>query len=161
MSIERIMQIIQVAYPQVYFACHTRHQRKRTSVHRLSSRDSAILAHLDASTAMKPAQLATHLSIARSTLSEALKRLTTLGYTRQTTRTPVAGQRGGVGVLLTPKGLTAIRDTSVLEAPRLRALLDTLTTTELRAVARGMSALTNACARHARIIDPTPPARTT
>ena len=160
MTIERTMQIIQVAYPQVYLACHTRHQRKRTSVNRLSSRDSSILAHLDPVVAMKPAQLAAHLSIARSTLSEALKRLTTLGYTSQTARTPAAGQRGGVGVLLTPMGLAAIRETSVLEAPRLRALLDTLSAAELRAVARGMSVLTNACSRRASRNDTAPPQST-
>lgn len=153
MTLERTVQIIQVAYPQVYLACHTRHQRKRTTVHRLSSRDSSILAHLDPVVAMKPAQLAAHLSIARSTLSEALKSLTALGYTRQTARTPSMGQRGGVGVLLTPKGLAAIRETSVLEAPRLRALLDTLSAVELRAVARGMSVLANACSRGSRKVE--------
>jgi hypothetical protein len=58
MTLGRTVQIIQVAYPQVYLACHTRHQRKRTSVHRLSSRDSSILAHPDPVVAMKPAQLA-------------------------------------------------------------------------------------------------------
>ncbi|MEO8623597.1 MAG: MarR family winged helix-turn-helix transcriptional regulator [bacterium] len=147
MTLERTAQIIQVAYPQVYLACHTRHQRKRTSMHRLSSRDSSILAHLDATTAMPPARLATHLSIARSTLSEALKRLTALGYTRQTTRSSANGERGGVGILLTPKGLAAIRETSVLETPRLREVLETLSAAELRAVARGMSVLANACSR--------------
>jgi len=42
MSLERTMRIVQVTYPQVYLACHTRHQRRRTSEHRLSERDSAI-----------------------------------------------------------------------------------------------------------------------
>lgn len=147
MTLERTVQIIQVAYPQVYLACHTRHQRKRTTVHRLSPRDSSILAHLDPVVAIKPAQLAAHLSIARSTLSEALKGLTALGYTQQTPRTASKGQRGGVGILLTPRGLAAIRETSVLEAPRLRAVLETLSPVELRAVARGMSVLASACGR--------------
>ena len=92
MTLERTVQIIQVAYPQVYLACHTRHQRKRTTVHRLSPRDSSILAHLDPVVPMKPARLAAHLSIARSTLSEALKGLTALGYTQQTMRTPSIAQ---------------------------------------------------------------------
>jgi len=147
MTPERTAQIIQFAYPQVYLACHTRHQRKRTSIHRLSARDSSILAHLDVTTATMPARLAAHLSIARSTLSEALKRLTALGYTRQTTRSSENGERGGVGILLTSKGLAAIRETSVLETPRLREVLDTLSPSELRAVARGMSVLANACSR--------------
>src|SRR5258706_6880581 len=119
MSLERTIQIIQVAYPQVYLACHTQHQRKRSTAHQLSARDSAILAHLDNQSPTTPARLATHLNVARSTLSEALKRLTALDYTRQTPRAPAPGQRGGVGILLTAKGLAAIRDTSVLETQRL------------------------------------------
>lgn len=75
MSLERTLQVVQVGYPQVYLACHTRHQRKRTTAHRLSARDSSILAHLDVASETTPARLATHLGIARSTLSEATKRL--------------------------------------------------------------------------------------
>ena len=71
MTIERTIQIVQMAYPQVYLACHTRHQRKRTTVHALSGRDSAILAHLDEREGIAPANLARHLGVARSTLSAA------------------------------------------------------------------------------------------
>ena len=109
MTVEQTLQILQVTYPQVYLACHTRHQRKRSSVHRLSPRDSAILAHLDQAVSTAPVKLAAHLNIARSTLSEAIKRLTTLGYTQRTARQPVDGQRGGVGILLTATGI-AITD---------------------------------------------------
>ena len=147
MSLERTLQIVQLAYPQVYLACHTRHQRKRSTPHRLSSRDAAILAHLDRDEPTTPARLAAHLNISASTLSEALKRLTQLGYTERIIRPAVHGKRGGVGILLTARGLTAISDTNVLETPRLRELLDLLTPSELRAVARGMSALAAACDR--------------
>jgi MarR family transcriptional regulator, organic hydroperoxide resistance regulator len=152
MSLERTLQIVQVAYPQVYLACHTRHQRKRSTAYQLSARDAAILAHLDKQSPTTPARLASHLNVTRSTLSEALKRLTALGYTRQTPRPPVKGRRGGVGVLLTAAGMAAIRETSVLETPRLRALLGLLTPTELVAVARGMSALAAACNRRAAVM---------
>ena len=158
MSIERTLQIIQVAYPQVYLACHTRHQRKRSSAHRLSARDATILAHLDQATPTTPARLAAHLNVARSTLSEALKRLTSLGYTDRTPRQAAGGSRGGVGILLAPKGLAAIRETSVLEEPRLRAVLQLLSTDELRAVARGMGALVAACERRAATVA-SPPGR--
>ncbi|MEP6730158.1 MAG: helix-turn-helix domain-containing protein [bacterium] len=147
MSLERALQIVQVAYPQIYLACHTRHQRKRSTTHQLSARDSSILAHLDQKSPTTPARLASHLNVARSTLSEAIKRLTALGFTRHVTRASEEGQRGGVGILLTNKGVSAIRETSVLETPRLRAVLEQLTPTELRAVARGMSALADACSR--------------
>jgi MarR family transcriptional regulator, organic hydroperoxide resistance regulator len=145
MSLERTLQIIQFAYPQIYLACHTRHQRKRSSAHQLSARDSSILAHLDQRQATTPAALASHLNVARSTLSEALKRLSALGYTEHMPRISTNGVRGGVGILLTAKGVAAIRETSVLEAPRLRAVLERLSPTELRTVSRAMSALAAAC----------------
>ena len=145
MSLERTLQIVQFAYPQVYLACHTRHQRKRSTVHHLSARDSSILAHLDQDVPMTPARLAAHLGVARSTLSEALKRLTALGFTKHTPRPASGGSRGGVGILLTSKGAAAIRETSVLETPRLRTVLQRLTPAQMRTVARGMSLLAAAC----------------
>lgn len=156
MTLEQTLRVVQVTYPQVYLACHTRHQRKRTTDLRLSSRDSALLAHLDEKTPVAPAQLAAHLGVARSTLSEALKQLTAHGFTKQIARPAARGQRGGVGVLLTSKGAAAIRSTSVLEAPRLRAVLSLLSATELRAVTRGMRALAAACERHASTTATTP-----
>jgi len=147
MTIERTIQIVQMAYPQVYLACHTRHQRKRTSVHGLSARDSAILAHLDEREGMAPASLARHLGVARSTLSEAVKHLAALDYVRLVPRPASQGTRGGTALLLTPRGAAAIRDTSVLETPRLREALGHLTPAELRLVARGMGALAAACRR--------------
>jgi DNA-binding MarR family transcriptional regulator len=146
-SLDQTLHIIQLAYPQVYLACHTRHQRKRTTQHALSARDSSILSHLGTETPVTPASLARHLGIARSTLSEAIKRLTLMGFTAQSVRETSAGSRGGVAITLTPKGVKAIRETSVLEEPRLRAVLSTLTPSQLRDVARGMSALASGCAR--------------
>jgi DNA-binding MarR family transcriptional regulator len=147
MTLEQTIRIVQVAYPQVYLACHTRHQRKRTTEHRLSARDSAILAHLDERLPVAPARLAAHLGIARSTLSEAVKRLMAFGYTQRTPRPAARGRRGGIGLLLTAKGVSAMRATSVLEAPRLRTLLHRLTVAERGAVERGMTALAAACGR--------------
>lgn len=149
LAIEHALQIIQVAYPQVYLACHTRHQRKRTTTHALSARDSSILSHLDARVPTTPAKLARHLGIARSTLSEAVKRLSAMGYTTQSARTTSAGNRGGGAITLTAQGLEAIRETSVLEEPRLRAVLQYLNATQLRDVSRGMNALALACSTHA------------
>lgn len=147
MSIEQTLQLVQVAYPQVYLACHTRHERKRTSAHRLSARDATILAHLHERHSTTPAKLASHLGVARSTLSAALKHLQALGFVAVVTRAPAGGQRGGTGLLLTPKGQRAMQDASVLEAFRLHAVLSTLSAAELRAVERGMRALANGCQR--------------
>src|SRR5215813_13655718 len=111
MTIDQVVQVVQVAYPQVYLACHTRHQRKRSTDHQLSARDAAILAHLDTAQPMLPSRLAHHLNVTRSTLSEALKRLTALGFVARVSA--ASGDRRSSGALLTPKGARAIRDTSV------------------------------------------------
>jgi DNA-binding MarR family transcriptional regulator len=147
MSLERTLHVIQVAYPQVYLACHTRHQRKRTTEHRLSARDSSLLVHLDERRPVVPSDLAAHLGVAKSTLSEALKRLSSLGFVIHEPRAAKGGRRGGMGVLLTEKGAGAIRSTSVLEEERLRRVLSTLSAAELRSVSSGMRLLAEACHR--------------
>ncbi|HEY2375283.1 MAG TPA: MarR family winged helix-turn-helix transcriptional regulator [Gemmatimonadaceae bacterium] len=145
MTLDQAVEQVQLTYPQVYHACHTRHQRKRSTDHRLSQRDAAILAHCSPDAARVPAQLARHLAIARSTLSEALKKLELLGYVRR-----VAGAKGDgrqVGILLTLEGLRAVRDTSVLEAVRLEAVLRCATHADRAAIAAGFTALADACRR--------------
>jgi DNA-binding MarR family transcriptional regulator len=136
MTLDQAVGIIQTAYPQVYLACHTRHQRKRSTEHRLSSRDSSILAHLDETTPLRPAQLAAHLGIARSTTSEALKKLLALGFVRRD---------GGAAVLLSERGRQAIGDTSVLETERLREVMRPLTPADREVIVRGLSMLAAAC----------------
>jgi DNA-binding MarR family transcriptional regulator len=138
-TIDRAAGIVQTAYPQIYLACHTRHQRKRTTSHRLSQRDSAILSHLDVNEPISAAELAAHLAIGRPTLSEALKRLVACGYVR----TDRAERR--TGVVLTELGMDAIRDTSVLETPRLRRALESLSARELKQVSEGLTLLAAAC----------------
>jgi DNA-binding MarR family transcriptional regulator len=140
MTLDQAIHIVQVSFPQVYLACHTRHQRKRSTEHLLSQRDAAILAHLDLEMPMSPARLATHLGIARSTLSEALKRLIALGYARSAAATRRTNQ-----VLLTAKGARAIRDTSVLETNRLRSAMKELSRGDLKLVAGGLERLASAC----------------
>jgi MarR family transcriptional regulator, organic hydroperoxide resistance regulator len=138
MTVEETIRIVQTAYPQIYLACHTRHQRKRTTPHELSSRDSAILSHLDPVRAIAPAELARHLSIGRSTMSEALKRLVTLGYVeRRNTRSAAA--------VLSQKGSRAIRDTSVLETARLEAAVSRVSPADRRLICRGLERLARAC----------------
>src|SRR4051812_43282467 len=136
--IDRAAAVVQMAYPQIYLACHTRHQRKRTTGHQLSQRDSAILSHLDGNTPTSAAELAAHLGIGRPTLSEALKRLVACGFVR------VAESRR-TAIVLTELGARAISDTSVLESPRLRRALEALSARELAKVSEGMALLARAC----------------
>jgi DNA-binding MarR family transcriptional regulator len=140
MTLDRTIRQVQVAFPQIYFACHTRHRRRRTSMHRISARDSTILAHLSRQTPTTPARLAEHLGVARSTLSEALKRLIDLGLVeRPSVRT--------AGVRLSARGADAIQSDSVLETERLRSALELLSVAEQRLVARGLTTLAEACRR--------------
>src|SRR3954463_10361426 len=140
MTLEQAIHIVQVSFPQVYLACHTRHQRKRSTEHRLSQRDASILAHIGLEEPVSPAKLATHLGIARSTLSEALKRLIALGFASSAT----TGRRTNQ-VLLTEKGARAIRETSVLETNRLRSAMKSLSSRDLGRVAGGMERLASVC----------------
>ena len=144
MTIDSVVRIVQVSYPQVYLACHTRHQRRRSTDHALSTRDSAILVHLDERVPTLPSQLAHHLSVTRSTVSEALKRLTALGYV---TRARSTDDRRSSAVLLTAKAARAIRDTSVLETERLHTAIALATPSQRRAIAKGMTSLAAACRR--------------
>ena len=138
MNVSEAARIVQHTYPQVYFACHTRHQRKRSTEHRLSQRDSAILAHLDASRPTAPGELARHLEIGRSTMSEALKKLVALGFVKRACA-------GSAAVTLSEKGLQAISDTSVLETRRLHEVLARLSASDRASVCLGLRTLAAAC----------------
>lgn len=146
MTLDQTVEQVQLTYPQVYHACHTRHQRKRSTVHGLSARDSAILAHCSTDHARAPAQLARHLGVARSTLSEAIKKLGQLGYLRRIA--DARGDRRQVGILLTAKGLRAVCDTSVLESERLAAVLRCTSPAERLVITKGLTTLADACRRY-------------
>src|SRR5215218_6421378 len=79
----RDVRVVQTAYPQIYFACHTRHVRRASTATQLSATDSTLLAHLDEDESVRPTALAEHLGLAASTLSAAIGRLNALGYVVQ------------------------------------------------------------------------------
>jgi len=146
MTIDQAVETVQLTYPQVYYACHTRHQRKRSTEHRLSARDASILAHCSADSPIVPARLAKHLSVARSTLSEALKKLAQVGYVRRVANAEGDGRQ--VGLLLTAKGVRAVRETSVLESATLAAVLEHASPAERAAITAGLTKLAEACRRY-------------
>lgn len=142
LSIDAAVAQIQFAYPQIYYACHTRHDRRRSSAAHLSPRDSQMLVHLDQATALPVSRLARHLGLAASTVSEALTRLESLGFVH---KAPASADRRQVGVRLTAKGVAAVRDGSVLESQRVRRVLARMSARDRLAVVAGLARLARAC----------------
>jgi DNA-binding MarR family transcriptional regulator len=138
---ERDVRVVQVSYPQIYFACHTRHVRRASTPTRLSATDSTLLAHLDEQRATKPTELARHLGLAASTMSAAVARLNALGYIER--ETP-ADDRRVANLRLSRKGVAAMQGSSVLDTPRVRRMLERLKPGERQRALDGISLLARA-----------------
>ena len=143
MTLDHVIERIQFCYPQIYYACHTRHVRKRSSAQRLSRRDAELLVHLSPTSPTSLTELTDHMDLAASTLSEAVAKLETLGYLQK--GQPSGGDRRRVSIVLTRKGVDAVRATSVLEPARLRSVLGRLSARDLAAVTSGLRVLARAC----------------
>jgi DNA-binding MarR family transcriptional regulator len=142
----RDVRLVQVCYPQIYFACHTRHLRRASTPTRLSAADSTLLAHLDERRSVRPTMLARHLGVAPSTLSAAVKRLTAHGYIVQDR----ASRDGRVRDLrLSRTGAEAMQASSVLESARVSLMLSQLSAAKRKQALAGLSLLA-AAARDAR-----------
>jgi DNA-binding MarR family transcriptional regulator len=142
-SLAAAVRAVQIAYPQIYLACHTAHTRARSTPFRLSARDSSLLVHLDETEATRPAALGRHMDIGAPTLSAALRRLEGLGYV---TRTQANADRRGIELRLTAKGAVALSATSVLEPARVRALLRSLAPADRARAVTGLAILGRAAA---------------
>jgi DNA-binding MarR family transcriptional regulator len=140
----RDVRLVQVAYPQIYFACHTRHIRRASTATRLSAADSTLLAHLDEDRATRPTQLAKHLGLAASTLSAAINRLGKLGYV---SLGKAISDGRAVDLRLTAKGAAAMQASSVLDAALVAKMLAQLSSTERNRALEGIGLL----ARGARL----------
>ena len=137
-SLTAAVRAVQIAYPQIYLACHTHHTRARSTAFRLSARDSSLLVHLDQTHPTRPAALARHMGVVASTISAALRRLESLDYV---TRTTPESDRRGAELRLTAKGAEALSATSVLEAARVQALLRALTPVDRARAVDGLTLL--------------------
>lgn len=135
---------IQQAYPRVYLACHTSHQPVSRRRETLSDKDSRILAHLDREHPSTPAELAEHLRIRRSTLSEALDRLVSRGFISREQRTD---DRRRLDLRLTAEGAAAMSESSVLDPRRLETLVGQLSAAERDQAVRGLELLADAAFR--------------
>jgi DNA-binding MarR family transcriptional regulator len=140
----RDVRLVQVAYPQIYFACHTRHIRRASTATRLSAADSTLLAHLDEERATRPTRLARHLGLAASTLSAAIARLAKLGYV---SLDRASKDRRAVDLRLTVKGAAAMQASSVLDSALVANMLDELTAAERRRALEGIGLLAKGATR--------------
>lgn len=144
MDLQKALLRVQAAYPRIYLACHSRHQNARTTPDKLSQRDGALLAHLDEDQWISQSDLARHMGLAKSTLSEALSGLEEAGFAVREADQP---DSRGARVRRTPKGSSAMSNGSVLEPERLRRLLDALTLEERRYAVEGLEVLARASER--------------
>ncbi len=133
---------VQRHYPQIYFACHVKHSRRRSTGHDLADQDSVYLGHLDCGRPTSPRHLARHLGIADSTLSAFLKRMEDLGYVE---RRMSAQDRREVELRLTNGGELAMQATSILDLERLELVLSRLSTADRCSAVDGLRVLAEAC----------------
>jgi DNA-binding MarR family transcriptional regulator len=138
---DTIVREVQRLYPQIYLACHVDHVRATSTKWRLSSRDSSILAHLDRERGMSPHSLASHLNVAPSTLSAAIRRLTDLGYISSDPSQRDLRQRE---LRLTARGAAGMAETSVLDGGRVAAVLKLLGVADREAAVNGLRLLASA-----------------
>ena len=132
---------VQRLYPQIYVACHNDHIRAGSTSWRLSSQDASVLVHLDREVGVRPGQLAKHLGVAPSTLSATISRLEKLGYLSST---PIETDKRQRELKLTSRGAEAISATSVLNAERVRSLMQKLTPAERQTAVKGLALLARA-----------------
>ena len=141
---EAIVLAIQQLYPRIYHACHARHVRARSTPFRLSARDGAILAHVDAAGGTTARELAAHLGIGAPAMSAALAHLERLGYVQRAARSGRSPRRP---LALTAAGTRALQATSVLDTMRLTRLVARLTARERQRAVDGLRLLADAARR--------------
>ncbi|EPJ50037.1 MAG: hypothetical protein OFPI_21030 [Osedax symbiont Rs2] len=132
---------IQAHYPKIYLACHSEHSKSRSNASSLSNRDMTILAHLYDGQLCYNKQLAAHLKIAASTMSEALNNLVALKLLQITV--DQEDQRKS-RYQLSALGEKALQDSSVLDSQKLQQLLNKLSATEQQQVVEGLRLLADA-----------------
>ena len=131
-------------YPQIYFACHTRHVRDPQTQRLLSRHQASILDHLDELDPMTVNDLARHMSVTPATMSLAIDRLERKGYAA---RTRDGADRRRVHVRLTSAGVRIKEASSVLDRSRVESLLSRLTDRERETALRGLALLAAAAQR--------------
>lgn len=146
-SVEAAVAAIQEAFPRIYVACHLEHRRAGRHGGDLSRRESTLLAHLSPDRPRGFAEVAGHLGVAPSTLSEAVQPLVEAGLVRKV-RDPEDGRR--CRLALTAEGSEARADSSVLDRAILVEALASLSGRERALAVAGLRLLAVACRRARR-----------
>jgi DNA-binding MarR family transcriptional regulator len=141
--LEAVRQVLTL-YPQIYFACHTRHVRDPDSQRLLSRHQASILDHLDEIDPTTVNELARHMGVTPATMSLAIDRVERKGYVA---RARDSTDRRRVHVRLTSAGVRIRDATSVLDPSRVEALLARLTESERDAAVHGLALLATAAHR--------------
>ena len=137
----RDVAAVQRYYPQIYLACHTRHDRRRSNAAALTAHESSILAHLSEREGMRAADLARHLAVGASTMSAAIKRLTSLGYVA---RARDQADKRAASLRLSATGVRAMQQGSVLETVRVAMMLAGLAPADRARAVEGLALLAGA-----------------
>jgi len=124
--------------------------------HGMSDRDGRVLAHLDELAPVTVSDLARHLGVGLSTISEAAQRLEALGLVR---RAQSAVDRRAIELRLTAAGVARMRRSSVLDPDRLAAVLARLAPDDRTAAVRGLELLARAARETTAAAKPRPPRR--
>jgi DNA-binding MarR family transcriptional regulator len=128
-------------YPQIYFACHTRHVRDGRSNTVLSTHQASVLDHLDEIEPTNLRTLAAHMGVTASTMSIAINRLVKQRYVVRKRATHDARH---VHLLLTRAGVRIKAEKSVLDPALVKSLLEQLSTDERKRALRGLGLLAQA-----------------
>ena len=141
MSPTDAVDAVQRHYPRIWHAAHRRHPARGLGAEQPSDRELTVLAHVAHDADQPVADLAEHLAIAPSTLSEVLAALEGRGWITRA-RDPEDRRRIVVGV--TEAGRAALRAGSPLDAERLEHALASLTAAQRETVAAGLALLAEA-----------------
>jgi DNA-binding MarR family transcriptional regulator len=142
---------VMTLYPRIYFACHTRHVRDPQTQWLLSRHQASILDHLDEIDPITLNDLARHMGVTPATMSLAIDRLEKKGYVIRLRDT---ADKRRVQLRLTSAGVRVRQASSVLDPPRVEALLARLTAQEREAAIHGLKLLAEAAARTAAASSP-------
>jgi DNA-binding MarR family transcriptional regulator len=130
-------------YPRIYRACHVRHPPKRKSRGGITGHDADLLV-LIAVGGLRSSELAEHLGLARSTVSEAVTRLRRLGLV---VSRDCATDRRAKALEITASGKSAIAMRSVLDVQLVRGVLKGLTAVQCQRAVEGLRLLADAASR--------------